>query len=121
MPSAMSDISPGERNIARLGPESPTPATTHRHQPEFEAFEFTSGKIFSRDCFEGFADGLPASVIRAKGFIRFADGWQLFNFVAGRWELEPFEFDRTELVFIGRKIAMEKETILSALRACETQ
>src|SRR5438128_1783186 len=95
-----------ERNIAR--PE-------HRHQPEFESFTFTSGKIFSRDCFEGFANGLPASVVRAKGFIRFADGGQLFNFVAGRWELEPFESDRTELVFIGRKLAMKKETILLAL------
>jgi hypothetical protein len=41
--------------------------------------------------------------------------------VAGRWELEPFEFDRTELVFIGKRIVVEKETILSALRQCETQ
>ncbi len=38
-----------------------------------------------------FADALPANVIRAKGFVRFPDGAQLFNFVAGRWELEPFE------------------------------
>jgi G3E family GTPase len=87
----------------------------HRHQPEFESFAFSSSKIFSRDSFEGFANGLPASVVRAKGFIRFADGGQLFNFVAGRWELEPFEFDRTELVFIGRNIAAEKEAILHAL------
>ena len=98
-----------ERNIAR--PE-------HRHQPEFESFAFTSGKIFSRDCFESFANGLPASVVRAKGFICFADGAQLFNFVAGRWELEPFEFDRTELVFIGKNIAAKKSTILRALNEC---
>ena len=90
----------------------------HRHQPEFESFAFTSSKIFSRDCFEGFANGLPASVVRAKGFIRFADGAQLFNFVAGRWELEPFEFDRTELVFIGKKIAAERSAILGALDEC---
>jgi len=110
MPSAMSDISPGERKIAP--PE-------HRHQSEFESFAFTSSKIFSRDCFEGFANGLPASVVRAKGFIRFADGAQLFNFVAGRWELEPFEFDGTELVFIGRKIGAEREALVSALKKCE--
>jgi G3E family GTPase len=90
----------------------------HRHQPEFESFAFTSGKIFSADCFEGFANGLPAGVVRAKGFIRFADGGQLFNFVAGRWELEPFESDRTELVFIGRKIAAEEQTIIHALNGC---
>ena len=101
-----------ERKIAR---------SEHLHEHEFESFAFTSNKIFLRNCFEDFANGLPGSVVRAKGFIRFADGAQLFNFVAGRWELEPFEFDRTELVFIGRRIVVEKETILSALRLCGTQ
>jgi G3E family GTPase len=120
MPSAMSDISRGERKMPPSEPGSTIPATTHKHQPEFESFAFTSGKIFSRDCFELFANDLSASVVRAKGFIRFADGGQLFNFVAGRWELEPFESDRTELVFIGRTIAAEKETILHALGKCET-
>jgi hypothetical protein len=57
-------------------------------------------------------------MIRAKGFVRFADGTQLFNFVAGRWELEPFETNRTELVFIGKNIAAEKEAILRALDEC---
>jgi G3E family GTPase len=109
MPSAISDISPGERKIAP--PE-------HRHQSEFESFAFTSSKIFSRDCFEGFVNGLPASVVRAKGFIRFDGGGQLFNFVASRWELEAFESDRTELVFIGRKIGPEREAILRALNEC---
>jgi G3E family GTPase len=90
----------------------------HRHQPEFESFAFISVKIFSRDCFERFANGLPASVIRAKGFILFADRAQLFNFVAGRWELEPFESDRTELVFIGRNIAAKKTAIVRALGEC---
>ena len=107
-----------ERKIAPAEPGSPIPATTHKHQPEFESFAFTSSKIFSRDCFEGFANGLPASVVRAKGFIRFADGAQLFNFVAGRWELEPFEAVRTELVFIGKKLDVEKSAILGALVGC---
>src|SRR6059058_5050688 len=81
----------------------------HQHHPEFESFSLGSDKIFSRDCFERFANSLPATVIRAKGFVRFADGAQLFNFVVGRWELEPFESDRTDLVFIGKKIAAEKK------------
>jgi Putative GTPases (G3E family) len=93
----------------------------HRHQPEFESFAFSSDRIFSRDCFERFADALPSSVIRAKGFMRFHDSTQLFNFVAGRWELEPFEADRTELVFIGKKITGEKSRILRALDECETK
>lgn len=90
----------------------------HWHQPEFESFALTSGKIFSRDCFESFANDLSANVVRAKGFIRFPNGGQLFNFVAGRWELEPFESDRTELVFIGRNIAAERSAILGELEGC---
>jgi G3E family GTPase len=90
----------------------------HQHQLEFESFTFSSDKTSSRDCFQRFADSLPASVHRAKGFVRFADGAHLFNFVAGRWDLEPFEADRTELVFIGKRIAAEKEAILRALHEC---
>jgi len=99
-----------ERKAATLEPGSTIPATTHKH---------SSDKTFSRDCFEGFAEALPKSVLRAKGFVRFLDSVQLFNFVAGRWELEPFETDRTELVFIGKELAAEKDTILSALKKCE--
>jgi len=90
----------------------------HQHQLGFESFTFSSDKTFSRDCFERFAEGLPAKVVRAKGFVRFADGAQLFNFVAGRWDLEPFEANRTELVFIGEKIAAERDTIFRALDQC---
>ena len=98
-----------ERNIA---------PPQHEHQLEFESFTFSSDKTFSRDCFERFADTVLANVIRAKGFVRFADGAQLFNFVAGRWELEPFESDETELVFIGKGIARKKSAILHALEKC---
>jgi G3E family GTPase len=90
----------------------------HNHQPGFESFTFTSNKNISRDCFERFADSLPANVYRAKGFVRFEDSSQLFNFVAGRWELEPFEFSETQLVFIGKEITDNKSTILRALDEC---
>ncbi len=101
-----------------IGREKKIARPEHQHQPEFESFTFSSDKIFSRDCFERFADSLSASVIRAKGFIRFADGAQLFNFVAGRWELEPFDAAQTQLVFIGRKISAQKSAIIPALNAC---
>ncbi len=90
----------------------------HEHRPEFESFTFSSDKTFSRDCFERFAEALPVSVLRSKGFVRFQDGAQLFNFVAGRWDLEPFDANRTELVFIGKKITAEKSSILNALEKC---
>jgi G3E family GTPase len=101
-----------------IGLEKKIARPEHRHHPEVESFAFTSNRIFFRDCFEQFADGLPTSVVRAKGFIRFTYGGQLFNFVAGRWELEPFESNRTELVFIGKNIAAEKDAILRALHGC---
>jgi len=101
-----------------IGRERKIAPPEHRHQSEFESFAFISSKIFSRDCFEGFANGLPTSVVRAKGFICFVDDSQLFNFVAGRWELELFEAERTELVFIGKKLDAEKSAILGALNGC---
>ena len=101
-----------------IGQEKKVGRPEHKHQPEFESFAFISDKIFSRDCFKRFADGLPARVLRAKGFLRFADSVQLFNFVAGRWDLEPFEAERTELVFIGKHIGQKKSLILDALDAC---
>src|SRR5262249_9851877 len=82
-------------------------------------FVFSSENVFSRDCFERFAGALPFNVIRAKGFIWFPDGAQLFNFVAGRWELEPFEADRTELVFIGKNVLSAKTAITSLLAKCQ--
>jgi G3E family GTPase len=101
-----------------IGREKKVSPPRHEHQPEFESFTFGSDKTFSRDCFERFADTLPANVIRAKGFVRFPDGAQLFNFVAGRWELEPFEADRTDLVFIGKQISGEKSKMFRALDKC---
>jgi G3E family GTPase len=112
MPSAMSDISRGEKKV--------TPPE-HRHQPEFESFTFSSDRFLSRDCFERFAESLPATVIRAKGFVRFLDGTQLFNFVAGRWEWEPFDAERTELIFIGKGIAAKKEAMLRTLDECAAE
>jgi G3E family GTPase len=104
-----------------IGREKKVARPKHRHQPEFESFTFTSDKNFSRDCFERFADGLPASVHRAKGFVRFADGAQLFNFVAGRWDLEPFESAETQLIFIGKGLAAQKPAILRELDECAQQ
>jgi G3E family GTPase len=101
-----------------IGREKTVEPPRHEHQPEFETFSFSSDKVFSRACFERFANSLPASVIRAKGFVRFNHGTQLFNFVAGRWELEPFKAERSELVFIGKKITAEKSAILRALDEC---
>ena len=102
-----------------IGRERKVTPPEHKHQPEFESFTFTSDKNFSRDCFERFADSLPANVHRAKGFVRFSEGVQLFNFVAGRWDLERFESAETQLIFIGKQIATHKSAVIEALKRCE--
>jgi G3E family GTPase len=102
-----------------IGREKKVTPPEHKHQPEFEAFTFRSDKNFSRDCFERFADSLPPAVYRAKGFVRFAEGSQLFNFVAGRWDLESFDYAETALVFIGKGILLDKSALVESLSKCQ--
>ncbi|MFE1746892.1 CobW family GTP-binding protein [Coleofasciculus sp. H7-2] len=102
-----------------IGRERVQPPPHHVHQLEFDSFGYTSDATFNRQCFEVFADSLGTDVYRAKGFIRFAEGIYLFNFVAGRWDLEPFEQEATELVFIGKQVRARKEEILNRLKPCE--
>ena len=91
----------------------------HLHQPEFESFSYTSAAIFDLVSFEEFANTLSNNVYRAKGFVQFSGGTQLFNFVAGRWDLEPFESSITELVFIGKQITEHQSYICARLKSCE--
>ncbi len=91
----------------------------HVHQPEFDSFSYTSDHLFHRSRFESFADNLESEVYRAKGFIQFAEGSYLFNFVAGRWELEPFAWEKTELVFIGKQVETRQSDIIQRLQSCE--
>ncbi len=100
----------GERAIQR--PE-------HVHQPEFESFSYRAVAPLQRKCFEEFVGRLPENVYRAKGFVHFPEGPHLFNFVAGRWELEPFPEETTALVFIGKGIKSLEPGILGALKECE--
>ena len=111
----------GPELLFGIGREKRVAPPQHEHQLEFESFTFTSDRTFSRDCFERFADALPANVIRAKGFVRFPDSAQLFNYVAGRWEVEPFQSDQTQLVFIGKGVLSEKEAIVASLKKCQQQ
>jgi G3E family GTPase len=102
-----------------LGRERPAEPPAHKHQPEFQSFVIESDRVWDRACFEGAADRWDRSVYRAKGFIRFAEGTFLFNYVVGRWELEPFEQQSTVLVFIGPELLAEKRRIIETLRHCE--
>ena len=102
-----------------IGRERVQPQPHHVHQPEFESFIYTTSATCDRTNFESFADSLTADVYRAKGFIKFSDGNYLFNYVAGRWDLELFEQEGTELVFIGKQVKTQQEEIISRFQECE--
>jgi G3E family GTPase len=104
-----------------LGIEKREMFAVPQHSGEFQSFVFTCSKTISRERFAEFVDRLPEDVYRAKGFVCFADGPALFNYVAGRAELEEFAADKTELVFIGRGLSETRETLLQGLAGCVEQ
>ena len=85
----------------------------------FGSFVFATSALFDESRFQEAVSLLPPSVFRAKGFVRFHDGSRLFNYVAGRAELEEFRAKGTELVFIGPKVEGDREAIEGLLRSCE--
>jgi G3E family GTPase len=91
----------------------------HLAREKIESFVITSDKTYDRDLFDKFVSMLPPSIFRSKGFVKFSDGFYLFNFVNGRWEFEKFDSDKTELVFIGKNISKEKDSLIEKLRECE--
>ncbi len=102
-----------------LGIEKRELFTSPQHTGEFQSVVFTGDKTVNRDRFTEFVNNLPENIYRAKGFICFADGPALFNYVAGRAELEEFPADKTELVFIGRGLSGIRESLLQGLLKCE--
>jgi G3E family GTPase len=88
--------------------------------PTYHSFAFVAGGILDRARFEHLIACLPANVHRAKGFVQLDGESFLFNFVAGRTDLEPFPADKTELVFIGPHLETVQEAIIENLRSCET-
>jgi G3E family GTPase len=91
----------------------------HRHQFDIESFSYASAATLERNCFEALVEGLSPTVARAKGFVRFAKGTYLFNYVAGRWDLEAFSDKPTTLVFIGAHVTQRQADLIDALKRCE--
>jgi G3E family GTPase len=91
----------------------------HLHVATLQSFSYTSVRRLDTDAFSGWADTLPPEVFRAKGFVVLDSQGYLFNFVAGRWELEEFDAPSTQLVFIGRNLSHRRDEILDNLKQCE--
>ena len=95
-----------------------TPRKHETHENENEVFTFENVSIFDKKKIERVLSKLPQEIYRAKGFIRCKDQSYLFNYVAGRYSLEPFESDKTELVFIGKDILKLEKKIKEKLEKC---
>jgi G3E family GTPase len=93
----------------------------HRHYPGMESFGYLSTATLTRQCFEAFVENLDPAIVRAKGFVRFPDGTYLFNYVAGRWDLEAFPEKQTTLVFIGTHATQHEAALIEAFKRCEQQ
>ena len=90
-----------------------------KHEIENEVFAYESDATFSKDKFIDFINKLPKEIYRSKGFIKFADSTYIFNFVAGRSDLELFKPEKTELVFIGKDILRLEKEIREKLENCK--
>jgi G3E family GTPase len=85
----------------------------------FGSFSYTTAAPLDESRFREAVSHFPPSVFRAKGFVCFRDGSRLFNYVAGRAELEDFPAEETKLVFIGLKVEQNREAVEGLLRSCE--
>jgi G3E family GTPase len=117
LPTQRSQVDPevlfGMSHAREVGPPQ------HRHQLGMESFNYISAATLERQCFEALVEGLGPAVVRAKGFVRFPDGTYLFNYVAGRWDLEAFAEKPTTLVFIGEHVTRHEADLIDALKRCE--
>lgn len=101
-----------------LGIENRVLCGPPQHTGEFQSVVYTGDRSVDRGRFAEFVNNLPESIYRAKGFVRFTDGPALFNYVAGRAELEDFPAGKTELVFIGRGLSAIRDSLLRGLAEC---
>jgi G3E family GTPase len=97
----------------------PAGAAGQLHSTTLQSFTYTSNHHLKTAAFSEWADALPAEVFRAKGFVVLDSHGYLFNFVAGRWELEEFDASATQLVFIGRDLGPRQNEIVNKLKQCE--
>ncbi len=88
----------------------------HKHD-EMEFIAFVSKNKISKKSFEEFANSIPETIYRAKGFVNLDGISYLFNYASGKWELEKFDADKTEIIFIGPNLNSIKKEFSDKLNA----
>ena len=96
------------------------PSFGRSHEHRMESFEVVLEGTISRTGFERLFSSLPASIYRAKGFVRFENGMHLCNYVAGRSDFEVWHNEKVKsgIVFIGEEVLSLKPEIEGKLRRC---
>jgi G3E family GTPase len=93
----------------------------HLAEDGITTFHITTGDTYDKAAFAQFLQSLPGSVYRVKGFVQFADGYQLVNKVGTRhtFEAPPEAFVATgsSIVFIGFHILEIRDQITQQLAA----
>ena len=109
-------------NEVLFGINTKKTAKKHKaHEIKEQYFKFETKKLVDKEKFEKLIKNMPKNVYRAKGFIKSGEGDFLFNYVAGRHELEEFKAEKTELVFIGQDVDKYKDKIILKLEKAQMQ
>jgi G3E family GTPase len=90
----------------------------HDHARLFAAFHWRPAGALDRRCLEQVVGDWPPEVYRAKGRLIVDNQWHLFNYVAGRWTLDPADAGEPALVFIGPGVDRHRAAIVGALEGC---
>jgi len=88
----------------------------HMHD-KMEFIVFVSKNKISKKTFEEFANSIPENIYRAKGFVNLDGTSYLFNYAAGKWNIEEFKSEKTEIVFIGKELGKIKKYFGDKLNA----
>ena len=90
----------------------------HLKNEGIQYFSFSTDEKVSLKKIEKVLRNLPPEIYRAKGFLKTENKNFLFNYVSGRFNFEPFETKKTELVFLGKKISKFKKDIIMEINKC---
>ncbi|MBI2172603.1 MAG: GTP-binding protein [Candidatus Aenigmarchaeota archaeon] len=90
---------------------------SHIEDENMQFFSVEAGRL-DMEKFVSFVKSMPEDIYRAKGFAVFEDASYIFNYVAGRYDLEEFPAEKTKLVFIGKGVKSVEKEISEAVRKC---
>lgn len=103
--------------VPRTG-KRPAHRPEHSHEHGMTSFHWRPGGGLERTCLEAAVAAWPEAVYRAKGRLLVDGEHCRFNYVAGRWDLDPDRAGDLGLVWIGPGVDRHREAILERLEAC---